>query len=319
MGQPRVDGVLLEWGTRLFYEGPAKAWPVKEAKLIRPRPVTARAIRARIRATVRRTPQVMVKIMSNQRNMRGVRRVLSYISHQGEIAVTDENGEQFNGKAAVQELGELFRLDTALIPEEDSPWRETLHIEMGMAAGTVDRQRLEESVREVLAAEFANHKYAWAYHGHQKNPHLHIVVRTMGRDFQRLPTRKSDLHRWRESFARALRSRGIEADASRRVVRGVVRQSEAIWAIKAREEARLHNDRGRRQGVTREAMQATLAAWGHMHNALAGSLDVEDQALAQEVKSFLAGTPMVREMAAARRTEQARAQEVQRPGPEIGR
>ncbi|WP_157266390.1 relaxase/mobilization nuclease domain-containing protein [Azohydromonas aeria] len=317
MGQPRVDGVLLEWGTRLFYEGPERGRAGEEPKLLRPRPVTARAIRARIRATVRRAPQVMVKIMSNQTGMKGVRRVLRYISHHGEIEVTDENGEVFKGMPAVLELGELFRCDTALIPEEGSRWRETLHIEMGMPAGTVDRQRLEASVREMLAAEFEGHKYAWAYHGHQKNPHLHIVVRTMGRDFKRLPTRKADLHRWRESFARELRSRGIEADASRRVVRGVVRQSEAIWAVKAREQGRLHNDRGERHGVTPEAMNLTLAAWGHVHNALAGSPDAADQALAREVKTFLAGTPMVQEMAAAR--EQARAQEVGRPGPEVSR
>jgi hypothetical protein len=319
MGQPRVDGVLLEWGTGLFYDGPAKSRAGEEGWLILPRPVTPRAIRARIRASVRCVPQVMVKIMSNQKGMKGVRRVLRYISHKGEITVTDENGEQFKGMPVVLELGELFRCDTALIPEEDSPWRETLHIEMGMTAGTVDRQRLEESVREVLAAEFDGHKYAWAYHGHQTNPHLHIVVRTMGRDFQRLPTRKGDLHRWREGFARALRSRGIEADASRRVVRGVIRQSEAIWAVKAREEGRLHNDRGERHGVTPEAMHLTLAAWGRVHNALAGSQDAADQALAREVKSFLAGTPMVREIAAAQGKEQARAPEVQRPGPDVSR
>jgi hypothetical protein len=249
--------------------------------------------------------------------MKGVRRVLKYISDKGEIVVEDEQGEQFKGMPAVLELGELFRMDTALIPEEEGPYRETLHIEMGMRAGTVDRERLEAAMRETLAAEFEGHKYAWAYHGHQANPHIHIVVRTMGRDMKRLPTRKLDLHRWRETLARSLRSRGIEADASRRVVRGVVHASEAIWAIKAREDGRLRQERQRRHGVTPEAMAATLTAWGHVHNALAGSAELADQALAREVKSFLAGTPMVQQMSAAHEREQVRAPEVQRPGPEV--
>lgn len=316
MGQPRVDGVLLEWGTRLFYEGPARGKPGEEPKLLRPASA-ARTIRARIRATVRRSPQVMVKIMSNQKGMRAVAKVLKYISDKGQIAIEDEQGERFEGMPAVLELGELFRMDTALIPDEDSPYRETLHIEMGMRAGTVDQERLVAAVRETLAAEFEGHKYAWAYHGHQKNPHLHIVVRTMGRDMKRLQTRKPDLHRWRETLARSLRSRGIEADASRRVVRGVVRASEAMWAIRAREEGRMRSDREERHGITPEAMNLTLTAWGHVHNALAGSPEVADQALAREVKAFLAGTPMVQQMSAAHQREQVRTPETQRPGPEV--
>lgn len=292
-----IDGVLLTWGERLFYpDSPRHTAP--EGRLPKMRRPTASTIRARIRATVRRSPQVMVKIMSSQKGMVGVRRVLRYISQAYTATLTDDQGEQFTGKAAVLELGELFRIDAGLIPEREGLFRETLHIELGMPAGTVDGRTLQAAVREMADAEFAGRKYAWTFHGHQANPHVHLVVRTMGRDMKRLPTRKADLHRWREQFARALRRRDIEADASRRVVRGVVRQSEMIWRIKAREQDRLREDREGRHGIKPEVMDATLAAWARVHNALAASADRGDQALASEVKTFLAGTPMARELQA---------------------
>ena len=65
-----VDGVLVEWGDRLFYprsrRGPTAATP-RLAGGLRER---AAAIRHRIRATVvRRAPQVMVKVTGRGRGM----------------------------------------------------------------------------------------------------------------------------------------------------------------------------------------------------------------------------------------------------------
>ena len=60
---PDIDGVLIQWGDRLFYPGnrivKTKPQPKLSGLAVRQR---AAAIRARVEATVvRRVPQVMVK------------------------------------------------------------------------------------------------------------------------------------------------------------------------------------------------------------------------------------------------------------------
>ena len=64
-----IDGVLVQWGERLFYPGnrivKVKPQPRLPANLLRQR---AAAIRARIEATVvRHAPQVMVKVTGGGR------------------------------------------------------------------------------------------------------------------------------------------------------------------------------------------------------------------------------------------------------------
>ena len=60
-------------------------------------------------------------------------------------------------------------------------------------------------------------------------------MRRLGRDGERLNPRKADLQAWREGFARALRDRAIEAEATPRRTRGVTRKAERIPVRKMRE------------------------------------------------------------------------------------
>jgi type IV secretory pathway VirD2 relaxase len=60
-------------------------------------------------------------------------------------------------------------------------------------------------------------------------------VRRLGRDGERLNPRKADLQAWREGFARALRDRSVEAEATPRRTRGVSRKAERIPVRKMRE------------------------------------------------------------------------------------
>jgi hypothetical protein len=55
---------------------------------------------------------------------------------------------------------------------------------------------------------------------------LHLAVRALGDDGRRLNPKKADLAAWREGFARALRDRGVEAEATPRRARGVTRKPE---------------------------------------------------------------------------------------------
>jgi hypothetical protein len=318
MGQPRIDGVLLEWGTRLFYPGARRGRVGEEAKLVRFGRPTPKVIRKRIEATVYRVPQVMVKVTGGSRGMIRLRSHLDYITKNGRLPLTDDTGQPHAGKPAVRELAEDWKFSGSLIPEI-SDRKEALHISLGMPADT-PAEAVIAAAQEFAAEEFADYEHAWVFHGHQKNPHVHLVLKMEGRHFKRLPTRKPDLHRWREGFAQALRKHGIEADATRRLVRGVVRDQDLLWRVKAREDGRLHKERKNQGKVTvqESSMEYALQAWGHVHKALAESPDAADRELAREVKAFLAGTPMVQHMAAleqARQQERARGQEAHRPGP----
>ena len=72
MSDPQsIDGVLVQWGERLFYPGnrivKVAPQPKLPANLLRQR---ADAVRARIKATVvRRAPQVMVKVVRADLNL----------------------------------------------------------------------------------------------------------------------------------------------------------------------------------------------------------------------------------------------------------
>ena len=88
---PDIDGLLIQWGDRLFYPGNRIVKTKPQLKLsglaARQRAAT---IRARIEATVvRRVPQVMVKVTGGGRGMKAIAAHLRYIcgSRAGETAV----------------------------------------------------------------------------------------------------------------------------------------------------------------------------------------------------------------------------------------
>jgi len=69
---PNIDGVLIQWGDRLFYPGNRMVKGRPEPRLRAGSDLQrAAAIRARIAATVvRRAPQVMVKVTGGGRGMK---------------------------------------------------------------------------------------------------------------------------------------------------------------------------------------------------------------------------------------------------------
>ena len=288
-----VDGVLVEWGSRLFY--PANRI-VKSKPLPRLDTFTGRSavvIRQRIRATVsRRAPQVMVKVTGGGRGMGAICAHLRYISKHGRLAFEDDRGEVRNGKEALHELAEHWRFGGSLI-EEVSPRREAFNIMLSMPRGT-DAQFVMKAAREFAQTELKDHRYVMVLHEHQANPHVHLSVRAESIRGARLNPRKTDLHRWRETFAEKLRGWGVEAEATRQATRGENRNFEPLWRVKAKEEGRLHDHGGAgvKAGGRYEATQKdVVGSWVKVWDALKQSSDPADQHLAEEVQQFLRNTP----------------------------
>jgi hypothetical protein len=296
-----IDGVLVQWGERLFY--PAN----RTVKARTPRlqgQSRASAIRSRIEATMRRAPQVMVKVTGGGRGMAAIRAHFRYITKNGRLAIEDDRGSVERGKDAVKEIERQWQFGGAYIDEEGHR-REAFNVMLSMPRGT-DPLILHKAAREFARIEFADHRYVMVLHDHQANPHVHLSVKAESNHGKRLNPRKADLHRWRETFAERLREWGIDAEATRQASRGEYRNRDELWRIKAREQGRLRKERpaAKRGTAVRLSRQESLDAWRQIFTALADSPSKEDQTLARRIAEFVRDMPMMARTTAVPREPQ---------------
>jgi hypothetical protein len=288
---PTLDGVLIQWGERLFYPGN------RIVKSQTPRLHTTRqradAIRRRIAGTVRRAPQVMVKVTGGGRGMAAIAAHFRYISKNGRLPIEDDRGVTERGKEALQAIERQWRVGGTLI-ESHSPRREAYNIMLSMPRGT-DPLTVQRAAREFANIELADHRYVMVLHDHQAHPHVHISVRAESKHGKRLNPRKADLQRWRETFAERLRGQGIEAEASPQAVRGSRHLNERVWDRKTGFPRALGPAKAETlpTGTRKQALQA----WAQIMKALAASPDVTDRELAQSINRFLLMMPAVRAIA----------------------
>jgi hypothetical protein len=276
-----LDGVLIQWGERLFY--PGNRIVKSQTPRLHTASQRAAAIRSRIAATVRRAPQVMVKVTGGGRGMVAIAAHLRYISKNGRLPIEDDRGVTERGKEALQAIERQWQVGGSRI-HNHSPRREAYNIMLSMPRGT-DPLAVQQAAREFARIELADHHYVMVLHDHQAHPHVHLSVRAESKHGKRLNPRKADLQRWRETFAERLRGQGIEAEASRQAVRGSRHRSERVWECKTR------TPRGPREakpeplptGRRRDALQA----WAQIMKALAASPDVSDRELAQSINRYL--------------------------------
>jgi hypothetical protein len=108
---------------------------------------------------------------------------------------------------------------------------------------------------------------------------------------KRLNPRKSDLHRWRETFAEKLRCYGVEAEATRQATRAKFHQPDQLWRLKASEDGRLRKVRTSKPDgpKLRASRVAAVDAWVQIGLALAGSGQAADRQLAKHIASFVRG------------------------------
>ena len=304
---PNIDGVLIQWGDRLFYPGnrvvKVKPQPKLNGGSARQR---AAAIRERIAATVvRRAPQVMVKVTGGGRGMKAIAAHFRYISKNGRLDIEDERGETMRGRDTLHELTDDWRFGGTLIDDIAEPGqrREAFNIMLSMPRGT-DPLTVQHAAREFAKVELADHKYVMVLHDHQANPHVHISVRAESKHGKRLNPRKADLHRWRETFAEKLRDRGVEAEATRQATRGRYRNYEPLWRVKAREDGRLRTNRPstKSSAHARSIRAEAVAAWMEVGRALATSTDKADRDLARSIATFIQEMPPTTPSTAPSRT-----------------
>ncbi|RMH94406.1 hypothetical protein EBB59_01540 [Lysobacter pythonis] len=227
-----VDGVLQDWGERLFYRTPRKGRrcvTVTGTKIVKDQGPGAvvrspRVLKSAIKAVARKAPEVMVKISGAGKGVAQLRAHLEYISRNGKLSLETDDGQQVEGRSAARDLAEEWKHGLFGMPEEGRR-RESLNIVLSMPPGT-DRDAVRAAASEFARKQFGNDRpYAFVAHHDEKHPHVHLCVKVLGRDGTRLNPRKADLPLWREQFAESLQANGVDASATPRMSRGTRRKT----------------------------------------------------------------------------------------------
>jgi hypothetical protein len=251
--------------------------------------------------SLRRAPQVRVKVTEGGRASPAIAAHFRYISKNGRLGIEDDRDVVRNGKEALRDLVDQWRYGGSRIDDEGHR-REALNIMLSMPAGT-NAELLKKAVREFAQVELAGHRYVMVLHEHQTNPHVHLSVKAEGISGKRLDPRKADLQRWRETFAEKLRGWGIEADATRQATRGESRRYEPLWRLKARHEGRVRMQptMGSAAAPASRGRADAMLSWAHILNALAASEVDGDRDLAMRISSFVRGSSVFKDASIRRR------------------
>jgi hypothetical protein len=187
------------------------------------------AIKAKLRRTVTRVPEVVIKVKGGGTTFAGVLRYMNYISRNGALITADENGERISGRDNVMATHASWDLDLQRAHDrKGEAMHQSFNIIFSMPAKT-DPDKLFAAVQAFAQEHFSKHQYLTALHTPETDPsnsppphpHVHVVVRAEDDDGRRLRIRKSTLRAWRETFAAELRAHGIDANATSRAERGV--------------------------------------------------------------------------------------------------
>ena len=198
--------------------------------------------------TVGRTPEVMVKVLPRgATDLGAVRRHLNYIGRNGDVDLETDDGEKLRDTQAGKDLVEDWdleldaqrsRADLVSRPGRTPP-RLAHKLMFSMPAGTPPDKVLR-AVQNFCREEFTlKHRFAMALHTDEPHPHVHVVVKAVSEQGERLNICKATLRHWRTEFARHLRALGVPANATQRYVRGETspRKSDGIYRASLRGES----------------------------------------------------------------------------------
>ena len=321
----QIDQKLDEWGSRLFNVSTetlprprssrnvrlSSAMSVSTGGRLSTPQVRATYVRQKLQAMVRRAPQVMVKLVRAPKGMKGISNNLTYISRDGQIEIEDQDGQVILGKEAVADLKAEWR-DGGMPIAADSTMRDAFHLVLSMPTRT-DPLSVHRAARDFATREFSGYQYAMVLHTFETDPdpnpsphpHVHLTVKAAGLDGVRLNPRKSDLQRWREGFAEALREHGIEATTTSRIHR----TTHERWTVRHLSELSRTGERlerlkrtTRRQGRAQEVMRN----YEQVMRTLARSDRGEDRQLAVDLVRYLGGRSRIPETEKGREKDRER-------------
>jgi hypothetical protein len=225
---------------------------------------------ALISRTARRVPEVMVKVTRGATNSRGVMAHFDYISRKGELEIETDEGDHLAGRGVGQQLIKDWDLDmeehrkrSNLFAIDRRTGPKLVHrVIFSMPAGTAPKKVLA-AVHDFAREEFGGkHRYAMVLHTDEPHPHVHLVLKAVSEQGVRLNIHRGTLQHWRQEFARQLRARGVEANATSRSVRGQSRAPKLDSVFRAAQRGESSHMAARVQAVVRELKAGSLDRTG---------------------------------------------------------
>ena len=147
-------------------------------------------------------------------------------------------------------------------------------------------------------------------HDDTDNPHVHLVVRNLGFDNKRLHVKKGDPQKWRETFASELNKVGVNASATHRTVRGVIKKGtkQAVYQIRKDENRIANTDISKKVEAAKEyqgkykpskpwekkiseRQTHVRKTWLQASRDLAKSSSIEDKELSKDILEFVKDMP----------------------------
>lgn len=181
-------------------------------------------LRSKAARVAKGVPEVMVKITGFGKGAKHVQAHLDYITRNGKVEMENDRGEVFKGKDQVRGLFKEWAEEFGDSKRHKNQ-RDTMHMVLSMPEGT-EPEAVRSAARQFTKRTFGqNYEYVFALHEDEPHPHVHVTVKCLGFDGRRLNPRKADLQLWREGFAETMREEGVEAEASPRRSRGVVKKA----------------------------------------------------------------------------------------------
>lgn len=293
---------------------PVRQRIVRPRTVLRPSPGSGGEARARLERIAARAPEVMVKVTGRTRDGAHLRAHLEYISRNGQLELEGADGALLVSRRDVADLADEWA-GAAVADKSRRKNSPVSHsVILSMPAGT-NEIAVRDAARAFAHDMFAGrHDYVFTLHTDTPRPHVHLSVCSRGHTGERLNPKKADLELWRQTFAQALRDRGVEAEATPRRARGVTRKAERtpLRKIRDREEAG-QGPMGRvRRTAYREAAGAAFqgqterTAWEErlvvrqqvvrdlyltQAQLLGRSTDPADRALGAKVEAFVRNMP----------------------------
>ena len=234
--------------------------------------------------TVRRVPEVMVKVLSRGgQDLKAVGRHIAYLNRCGEVETETDDGQRLSGQGVERELLEGWDLDLEehrRTNELESRSRRVppklVHkLMFSMPPGTPPDKVLA-AVKSFAREEFAlKHRYAMVLHTDEPHPHVHVVMKAVSEQGERLNIRKATLRQWRREFARQLRAVGVPANATERAVRGVTQKSKLDSIYRADQRGVSHHSWERAEAVAAELRGSDLSGDSGKARLLETRRDIE--------------------------------------------
>ncbi len=218
---------------------PVRERIVRPRTVLRPSQASRGGARARLERIAARAPEVMVKVTGRTRDEAHLRAHLDYISRNGQLELEGADGALIVGRRDVADLADDWGA-AALAHKprrRDSPVSHSVILSMPTGTNEI---AVRDAARSFAADMFAGrYDYVFTLHTDTPRPHVHLAICSRGHAGERLNPKKIDLELWRQTFAEALRDRGVEAEATPRRARGVTRKAERtpLRKIRDRQEA----------------------------------------------------------------------------------